>query len=206
MKRERERATTVIQKSFCIWETFKLPVNDTTKGKLSNTQCKERQQQKKRGEARAAAGVNFTLTNNEENNAVNRNENRTVFLYSPLYAIWMLRMTKQKAIYWWNELRKRKKIGTTRTNPIKTDLSRLSLSLSLSCKWVRCLHAVIVNLYLSRSHYSPLLMPVALSRSTLIECTAPYSSNISRNCASSIDLGTWPTNILILSGSGSFSP
>lgn len=83
--RERERATTAIQKSFCIWETFKLPENDTTKGKLSNTQCKERQGQEKRGEERGAAGVNFTLTNNEENNAVNRNENRTVFLCSLLY-------------------------------------------------------------------------------------------------------------------------
>lgn len=48
----------------------------------------------------------------------------------------------------------------------------------------------------------PLLTPVTLSRSTFIECTRPNSSNISRNCSSSIDFGTWPTNIFIKSGSG----
>lgn len=55
------------------------------------------------------------------------------------------------------------------------------------------------NLY----SYLPLLIPVALSRNTFIECTAPYSSNMARSWASSMDFGTWPTNILILSGSGS---
>lgn len=40
-----------------------------------------------------AAGVNFTLTINEEKNAVNRKENRTVFY---VHAFLMLRMTSKK--------------------------------------------------------------------------------------------------------------
>lgn len=58
--------------------------------------------------------------------------------------------------------------------------------------------------YMIKSH-SPLLTPVTLSRSTLIVWTRPYSSNMAFNWSSSIDFGTWPTNILMKSGSG-FSP
>lgn len=61
-----------------------------------------------------------------------------------------------------------------------------------------------INLIHSFVHTTPpLLCPVGLSRRMLSWCTWPKSSKILCRSASSMYRGIWPTNIFIVSGSGS---